>query len=46
MKTPAPVWKGMRDMSKRKKFWMYLAKICLMRAGCNEYDIDKALEEV
>jgi len=26
--------------------WMRLAKVCLRIAGCNEYDIDKALEDL
>ena len=31
---------------KRSEFWMALAKVCLRMAGCNPYDIEKALEEV
>lgn len=33
-------------MPKRKKFWKFLAKVCLRIGGFNKYDIDKALEEV
>ena len=40
---PYPILKGETYW---ERFWRFLAKVCLRRAGCCEYDIDKALEDI